>query len=149
MSEPLYRLLSSPLFTVCMLKCRSHHHHQCHIKRRGSERTVRGSAGILSLLAAGYRCSSRSFQGLQPASVTIHRQLGVKFTRVVGLSHDPYQRDMTPGDLSQRIHGAEALAYHLTPRLSTAWVLKPYCTENRDGSARVLFCERRLRQYLA
>ena len=53
MSEPLYILLSSPLFTVCMPKCRSHHHHQCDIEARGSECTARGIAGMLSLLAAG------------------------------------------------------------------------------------------------
>jgi hypothetical protein len=92
MSEPLYRLLSSPLFTVSMLKCRSHHHHQRYIEARGSERTARGSAGMLSLLAAGYRCSSRSFQGLQPASVTIHRQLDVRVARLLGLLHHPYER---------------------------------------------------------
>jgi hypothetical protein len=53
MSEPLYRLLSSPLFTVSMLKCRSHHHHQFYIEAGSSDRTARGSAGIVSLLAAG------------------------------------------------------------------------------------------------
>jgi len=61
MSEPLYRLSTSPLFTVSMLKCRSHHHHQCYIEAGSSDRTARGSAGIVSLLAAEYRCSSRSF----------------------------------------------------------------------------------------
>jgi len=29
MSEPLYKLLSSPLFAVSMLGCRPHRHHQC------------------------------------------------------------------------------------------------------------------------
>jgi len=29
MSEPLYKLLSSPSFTVSMLECCSHRHHQC------------------------------------------------------------------------------------------------------------------------
>lgn len=107
-------------------------------------------------LAAGHRCSSRSFRGLQPASVTIHRQLGVQVTRLLGLSYHPYQRDVTPGDLPQCIHGDEALAYHLTPHLSTAWLLKPYCTENRGGRTREtqarereVFYERMFRQYLA
>ena len=156
MSEPLYRLPSSPSFTVCMLKCRSHHHHQCYIEARGSECTARGSAGMLSLLAAGHRCSSRSFRGLQPTDVTIHRRLSVQVTRLLGLSHHPYQRDTTPGDLPQCIHGDETLAYHLTPHLSTAWLLKPYCTENRGSRTRgtqarerEVFYERMFRQYLA
>jgi hypothetical protein len=63
---------------------------------------------------------------------------------------------MTPGDLLQCSHGAEALAYHLAPHLSAACVLKPYRTENRDDHAqktqageREVFYEKRLRQYLA
>ena len=109
-----------------------------------------------SLLAAGYRRSNRSFQGMQPGSVTIDRQLGVQVTRLLGSSHHPHQRNMTPGDLPQCSHGAEALAYHLAPHLSAACVLKPYRTENRDDHAqetqageREVSCERMLRQYLA
>jgi hypothetical protein len=85
--------------------------------------------------------------------MTVHRQLGVQVGRLPGLSHHPYQRDMTLGDLPQWSHGAAALAGHPTPYLT---VLYACCTDKRDAHVREPRAtkhdarwERMSRQYLA
>lgn len=65
--------------------------------------------------------------------VTIHRQLGVQVTRLLGLSHHLHQRDITPCDLPQCSHRAEALGCHPTMHLI---ILHSCCNDKREAHIR-------------